>query len=140
MDNLVLSNKQIIPDDDLIFSIIRDRKKLWQSIMTHINNNYAGSSGEWNYYNDGKKWLFKLGYKKKTIFWIGILDDTFRVTFWFADKAQQLINESDVEDKIKEEFKSARKYGAVRAVSVIMNDQTDVDNVLKLIAIKISLK
>lgn len=108
--------------------------------MTHINNNYAGSAGEWNYYNDGKKWLFKLIYKKKTIFWIGILEDTFRVTFWFGDKAQHLINDSDVEDKIKEEFKSARKYGAVRAVSVIMNDQTDVDNVLKLIAIKISLK
>ncbi len=110
---LILSDKHIIPADDLIFSIIKDNKILWQTIMKHIYDNYEGSKGEWNYYNDGKKWLFKLVWRKKTIFWIGILEDTFRVTFWFGDKAELPIIESDLPETIKDDFKSAKKFGAI---------------------------
>lgn len=134
--SLLLSDKTMIPTDDIIFSVIGDKKSLWQRIMKHVQDNYEDSEGEWNYYNDGKRWLFKLVQKKKTIFWIGILEDTFRVTFWFGDKADRMITESDLPEKIIDEFKSSKKYGAVRAVSIIINDNTDVENMLKLMAIK----
>jgi hypothetical protein len=136
----MLSDKEIIPDDDYIFSLIGARKVLWQNIMNHVKGNYMNAAGEWNYYNDGKRWLFKMILKKKTIFWIGLFDDTFRVTFWFGDKAGPVINDSSLPENIKSEFMSAKKYGAIRAVSVIMNDSNDVDNVLKLIAIKNQMK
>ncbi|MFA5819181.1 MAG: DUF3788 family protein [Bacteroidales bacterium] len=139
-DNLLLSDKDIIPDDEYIFSIIGDKKSLWQGIMNHMHHNYENTSGKWNYYNDGKRWLFKLVQKKKTIFWIGVLEDTFRVTFWFGDKAEPLIESSDLPQTIKNDFKTAKKYGSIRSVSIKMNDQSDVDNVLKLIAIKHKIK
>jgi hypothetical protein len=138
--NLLLSDKQITPTDDLIFSIIGDKKNLWQKIMNHMLSNYKDSIGGWNYYNDGKSWLFKMVMKKKTIFWIGIIDDTFRVTFYFGDKAESLIIESDLPEKIKNDFKTSKKYGAIRAISLKMTDISDVDNVLKLIAIKQKIK
>ncbi|MEI8225849.1 MAG: DUF3788 family protein [Bacteroidota bacterium] len=139
-DNLLLSDKDIIPDDEYIFSIIDDKKSLWQGVMNYASENYKDISGNWNYYNDGKRWLFKLVQKKKTIFWIGILEDTFRVTFWFSDKAESLINDSDLPGEIKDNFKTAKKYGSIRAVSIKINDHADVDNVLKLIAIKHKIK
>ena len=139
-ENLLLTNKDIIPDDEYIFSIIGDRKSLWQSIMNHMHQNFLNSTGQWNYYNDGKRWLFKMVQKKKTIFWIGILEDTFRISFWFSDKAEPLINDSDLPEKIKENFKTAKKYGSIRAVSIKMIEQADVVNVLKLIAIKDKIK
>ena len=79
------------------------------------------SSGEWNYYNDGKRWLFKMIWKKKTVFWISIPESAFRVTFWFGDKAEPLITGSDLPEVIKNDFKTSKKYGAVRAVSIIVN-------------------
>lgn len=136
-ENSVLSDKKVIPTDDYIFSIIGAKKSLWQNIMNYVNDNHQNASGEWNYYNDGKKWLYKMVMKKKTIFWISILEDTFRVTFWFGDKAESNIIESSLPAKIKDEFKISKKYGVIRAVSVIMRDDADVDNVLKMIAIKI---
>ena len=139
-ENLLLTNKDIIPDDEYIFSIIGDKKNLWQSIMNHIHLNYENTSGQWNYYNDGKRWLFKMVQKKKTIFWIGILEDTFRISFWFSDKAESIINDSDLPGKIKDDFKTAKKYGSIRAVSIIMKETSDIDNVLKLIAIKHKIK
>jgi hypothetical protein len=139
-EKLVLSDKSVIPADDYIFSIIGERKTYWQKIMNYASQNYKDSTGSWNYYNDGKQWLFKLVNKKKTIFWAGILADTFRVTFYFGDKAEPLIIESDLPEKIKNEFISAKRYGAIRAISIKMYDNTDVDNVLKLIVIKHRIK
>jgi hypothetical protein len=137
---LVLNDKQIIPDDDYIFSLIGEKKIFWQKIMSHASENYKDISGSWNYYNDGKQWLFKLVQKKKTIFWAGILKDTFRITFYFGDKAEPSIEGSDLPPEIKTGFKTSRRYGAIRAITIKVLDNTDFDNVLKLIAIKHKLK
>jgi hypothetical protein len=136
---LVLSDKSVIPTDEHIYAFLGEKRFDWQSIMHYAAENYK-DAGSWNYYNDGKQWLFKLVNKKKTIFWAGILTNTFRITFYFGDKAEPLIAESDLPEKIKYEFKSARRYGAIRGVSIIVRDKADVDNILKLIKIKHKLK
>jgi hypothetical protein len=139
-ENLLLTDKQIYPTDELIFSIIGDKKIFWQTIMNHMSNNYRESLGQWNFYNDGKRWLFKMVYKKKTIFWAGIIIDTFRITFYLGNKAEAIIENSDLPQGIKEEFKTAKKYGSIRPVTFIVNDLTAVDNVLKMISIKSKIK
>ena len=139
-ENLVLSEKAIKPNDDIVFGIIGDKKSLWESIMSYAKNNYEDVAGDWNYYNDGKQWLFKLTRKKKTIFWIGVLSYSFRVTFWFPDRAETIIDGSDLPQTLKDGFKSAKKYGSTRAVSIIIINKSDAENVLKLIDIKAGLK
>jgi hypothetical protein len=139
-ENILFSDKNIKPTDELIFSIIGDKKILWQSIMNHMANNYKDSLGQWNFYNDGKRWLFKMIQKKKTLFWAGILTDTFRITFYLGNKAESIIENSDLPQSIKEEFRTAKRYGLIRPVSFIVYDNTDVDNVLKMIAIKNKIK
>lgn len=135
-EKFVLDDKNVIPDDDLIFAIIGNKKVYWHKIMSYLLDNYRESSGGWRYYNDGKQWLFKMVNKKKTIFWLGVLKDTFRITFYFGDKAEPVILASDLPETIRNGFRSAKKYGSIRPVTIkIMND-TDVDNVIKLIVIK----
>jgi Protein of unknown function (DUF3788) len=137
---LLLTDKEIYPADEYIFSLLGDKKILWQSIMNHMTSDYKDSLGQWNFYNDGKRWLFKMVLKKKTVFWAGLLNDTFRITFYFGDKAEALISDRNLPQKIIDDFKKAKKYGLIRPVSIKVNDQADVDNVLKLIAIKHNLK
>lgn len=139
-ETILLTDKEIYPTDEYIFSIIGDKKIFWQTIMNHMINNYKDSIGKWNFYNDGKRWLFKMVQKKKTIFWAGILTDTFRITFYFGDKAESIIEESDLPQTIKDEFRTAKRYGLIRPVSFKIMNKTDVENVLKLIAIKHKIK
>ena len=139
-ENLVLSDKQIIPTDEYIFSIIGEKKILWQAVMGFISEHYKDFSGTWNYYNDGKQWLFKMVHKKKTIFWAGVLKDTFRVTFYFGDKAEPLIEGSYLPLILKNNFKNGKRYGKIRAVSIKMSDLSDVESVKKLVAIKMKIK
>ena len=136
----ILSNKEIIPTDDYIFSILGSKKEFWQSIITFATENYKDTSGTWNYYNDGKQWLFKMVQKKKTIFWASIWQDTFRITFYFGDKAESVIETSDLPPAIKDGFKKAKKYGAIRPVTIKVFEHSDVENVLKLIVIKNKIK
>jgi hypothetical protein len=136
----MLSKKEVIPTDEYISSILGDKMILWQKILKHVSENYKDVTGSWNYYNDGKRWLFKLVQKKKTIFWAGILQDTFRISLWYSDKAEPLFESSDLPELLKNDFKTAKKYGAIRAVSVKVFEQQDAENVFKLIAIKQKLK
>jgi hypothetical protein len=139
-ENLMFSNPEIRPSDDLIFSIIGERKAHWLSIMEHLRQNYPESAGEWNYYKDGKRWLFKMTHKKKTIFWAGIFEDTFRITFYFGNKAELILEASDLPQIIKDGFKTAQKYGSIRPISIKVLEHSDVNTVLQLIAIKSKLK
>lgn len=139
-EDILLTDKTIYPTDDYIFSLIGEKKIYWQQIMNHMATVYKDSAGVWNFYNDGKRWLFKMVNKKKTIFWAAILAGTFRITFYFGGKAEPIIDSSDLPQKIKDEFKTAKRYGLIRGVSFLINDSEDIDNVIKLIAIKHKLK
>jgi hypothetical protein len=139
-EKMVLSDKSVIPTDDFIFSIIGERKVHWLRIMNYLSENYPDASGSWNYYNDGKQWLFKFVRKKKTIFWASLLKDTFRITFYLGNKAEPIIENSDLPVSVKEEFKTAKRYGLIRPVTFIIRNESDVDNVFKMINIKVKLK
>jgi hypothetical protein len=78
--------------------------------------------------------------KKKTIFWLTVFKETFRITFYFGNKAEQVIQESTVPQKIKDDFRNAPRYGAIRPITTIVNENQDLDNIIKLIDVKVRLK
>jgi len=134
-----LSDKNIVPDDKLIFSHIGDHKKEWQSIMSYLSANYKEATGIWNYYNDGKQWLYKMTLKKKTIFWIAIMEGTFRITFYFGDKAEPAILNSNLPESVKEGFKTTKRYGKIRAISFRSEDIPGIGTIYEIINLKVKL-
>ena len=139
-ENFVFKDPSVEPDDKAVFSIIGDKDRFWLAVMDHMHDNYPDAAGEWRYYNDGRQWLFKMTRKKNTVFWIVMLKDTFRITFYFGDKAEPLIQSSDLAVKIKNDFKTTKRYGKIRAISIKMANEKDVDTVKKLVALKLKVK
>ena len=139
METIVLTDKFTTPTDELIFSIIGDKKIFWQRILSYLHDNHTDISEVWRFYDDGKSWLFRTLKKKNTIFWIGILDGTFRVSFYLADKATPLIAQSQLPEKIKNEFlnTAGNKF---RSITIKMSNADDAENVIKLIEIKLKMK
>ena len=144
MEKSVLSDPLIEPNEEILFLIIGDKSILWQKIMDYLHVNHSDVSELWRYYNDGKSWLFRTLKKKKTIFWIKVLEGTFRVGFYFSDKAESLIEHSDLPEKIKDNFRNANKIsmgkGAIRSIAIEMKDNKDVENIIKLIELKLNTK
>ena len=140
IEKLVLSDRNVEPSDTLLSSLLGEKMSLWNRLNNEISLRHLNSSGSWNYYNDGKQWLYKMVQKKKTLFWAAIHADTFRITFYFGDKAETVINESDLPASIKDNFKTAKRYGAIRPVSLKIMNGEDLEFVLKLTEIKSKLK
>ena len=140
MEPEIFSDKNVKPTDDLVFSVIGDKELLWKQLFSHLHDHYKEVIPEWNYYKDGKSWLLKTQRKKKTIFWIKVEHNTFRVAFWFGDKAEELILNSTLPERIKTEFKEGKRYGKIRGIPVEMEDATDLENVKKLIEVKLAMK
>jgi hypothetical protein len=137
---ILFSDPDVKPDQKLIFSKIGSKKKLWQALMSFMSENYKESEGTWNYYNDGKRWLFKMVLKKKTIFWATVLEGAFRITFYFGGKAEPVIVASDLSENAKQQYLTGPRYGKIRAITIPVNDMSDVSMIEKIIAIKVKLK
>ncbi len=136
----ILSDKSQFPTEEIIFSHIGKAKILWSSLFEFIHTNYPVISEEWRYYNDGKSWLMKVTRKSKTIFWLSIIKDSFRTTFYFTDKAEKAIHNSTISDKLKEQFATGKKYNKIRGVTVAFKNKKDVEDAKVLIALKLSIK
>jgi Protein of unknown function (DUF3788) len=139
-EKAVLADKDIYPSEELINSIIGEKKAVWLKIMSYAHEKYNDVSEEWRYYNDGKQWLFKLTRKKKTIFWLSLLKDTFRITFYFGNKGESAIMSSSLPESVKNEFVNGQRFGNIRGITTIISGDSDVDKICKLIDLKVSLK
>ena len=140
MEPLVLTDKSVYPYDDLIFSIIGNNSVYWKELLAAIHERFPESEEVWKYYNDGKNWLFRVVLKKKTLFWIGVLEDTFRITFYFGDKAEPVIEKSSLPDEMKASFKNGKRYGKIRPITIKIKSRGDVDNALVINGIKAAMK
>jgi len=140
MEPIVLTDPNVQPTDELIFSIIGENSLYWQQLIDYLYDHHSDISEQWRFYNDGKSWLYRTLRKKKTIFWVGIQSDTFRVSFFIPDKAEQLVEESELSENVKEEYRNAKRSTFGRSVTIVMRSQEDFEQVVKLAELRMKIK
>ena len=140
MEQQILSDKNQFPTEEIIFSHIGKSKKLWLEIFNHIHKNHPDINEEWRYYNDGKSWLLKVTRKAKTVFWLSIIKNSFRMTFYFGDKAEDAILKSGISAELKKGFKEGKRYGKIRGITLVFKSKKEVEDAKLLIELKLSLK
>lgn len=137
MDQVILSDNDQFPTEEVIFSHIGKSKLIWQNLFEFIHSEYPEFNEEWRYYKDGGSWLMKVTRKSKTIFWLSIIKNAFRVTFYFGDKAEPAIMESKISDELKTGFKEGKRFGKIRAITLSIKRKKDIEFVKELIGIKL---
>jgi hypothetical protein len=140
MEPIVLTDPAVQPTEELVFSIIGENSIYWEQLVDYLYKNHFDITEEWRFYNDGKSWLYRALRKKKTLYWIGVIKDTFRVSFWFGDKAEPAIESSALPENIKEEFRNAKRYAHSRSISIEMSSIEDLQTAIILIELKVKLK
>ncbi|MBA4411334.1 MAG: DUF3788 family protein [Bacteroidota bacterium] len=59
MEPIVLTDPNVQPTDELIFSIIGENSVYWDKIIDYLYDNYSDITEECRFYNDGKSWLYR---------------------------------------------------------------------------------
>ncbi len=140
MDKPCLNDPQQFPDDEVLSGCLGKVKATWDSFVALLGERDPAISGEWRYYRDGKRWLYKVTKKKKTICWVSVWSRAFKVTFYFADKAEDLIVASKLKAEYIDQFTQGKRYGKIRGVTVTVKKAADLKAIRTLIDIKEQLK
>ena len=140
MDSAVLSDKNQFPTEEVIFSHVGKSKRLWQSFFKYLHTEHKDFAEEWRYYNDGKSWLMKVTRKSKTVFWLSLIKNSFRITCYFTEKAEGAIYKSSLSKKLKEQFSSGKTFGKIRGLTITFQDAGDFEDAKALLALKLSMK
>ena len=133
----ILSDPEQYPTEEVIYACIGKRKQaLWSSFFEMIHEQHPDFSEEWRYYKDGKNWLMKVTRKSKTIFWLSVWKNAFKITFYLSDKAEESIDQSDISEELKEQFKTGKHYGKIRGLTIDFSKRKDIEYAQSLIAIR----
>ena len=107
-------------------------------IRKHLEDEYGDVKEEWKKFYKKSGWVLQLTRKKRTIFWLTPFDGYFCITFWFGDKAIAVVEKRDLSEEIIEALRSAKKYKIGRSIQINVRHSDDVENIKKLIEIKIN--
>ncbi|MBS4032850.1 MAG: DUF3788 family protein [Ignavibacterium sp.] len=140
MEELVLTDKNIYPAEEVIFSHIKKSKATWNSIFKYIHTNHPELNEEWRYYNDGKSWLLKVTLKTKTLFWLAVVANAFIITFYFSEKTVQSFSKLSISKALDKKIKQSKKVGKSTALTFLMNDKQNIELVKEAIELKIKTK
>lgn len=136
MESSVFTDKSIQPDHDRLSQVLEETGKFWEAIKQHIREKHGNVIEEWKFYSAKYGWTLKTLLKKRNLFFFTPLDGYFRIGFVFGNKAVAA-EQSDLPDDIKTVLKNAHKYAEGRVIVIIVKNQQDVENVKKLIDIKV---
>lgn len=84
---------------------------LYTSLQEVISSPEMELNAEWNYYTDGKAWLCKVAYKKKTIFWLSAWENHLKASLYFTEKTREGVFKLHLQDEIKRDFNQAKPIG-----------------------------
>jgi len=128
----VLNNKDVYPDNRIIHEVLKDNFVLYEELINSLTKTPHDLNYEWRFYNDGKSWLCKLLHKKRTILWLSIFDGYFKVAFYFSAKTSAGINDLEIDENTKSDFKKADFTGKVKPLIISVLTRENMEDVLKI--------
>lgn len=141
MREQVLKDSSIFPSDAVLLQALGESSfNLFKSFREVVTGEEYSLVPEWRFFNDGKEWLCKMTYKKKTTLWLSASKGYFCISFHFAERHLEKIATLAISETIKQEFALVKPAG--RLVSMIINvyNEEQVADILTIIRFKKKLK
>ena len=140
MDKPLLNDPNVPPSPEVLQNALGESYPVYEKTVAAITGDPYGLVPEWRYYNDGKAWLCKVVFKKKTVFWLSVWDGFFKAGFYFVERHCQGSHELEIDDSIKQELKKARPFGTLYPVGLSISRSEQINDLLTLIKYKKGLK
>ncbi|MGX5690412.1 DUF3788 family protein [Arcticibacter tournemirensis] len=140
MESQLLREQDVYPSESIINQALGVSYAVFAEFEKTITSNTFALVPQWNYYKDGKAWLCKVLYKKKTVFWLSVWPGFFKVSFYFTEKNRDVIPSLSVDMDIKEAFMQAKPIGRLIPLTVNVNRKEQISDLLKLVECKKNLK
>lgn len=109
---------------------------LWKELADYVSACYPEGIEEWSYTKHG--WFCRIKDKKRAILYLLPRSKFFKTAFVFGQKATEQILNSDISELIRTELAAAHQYAEGRGIRIDIIDNTLINDIKKLIDIKLS--
>jgi hypothetical protein len=140
METIQLKDSQILPTSEVLAEILGTTYPVYEELMETISSEAFGLQSNWNYYNDGKTWLCKVVFKKKTIFWLSVWDGYFKTGFYFTEKNCNGLFEMEIDETIKKAFVTNKPIGKLLPLTIDVKLSEQLPDLLMIVNYKKGLK
>ncbi|MHC4166372.1 MAG: DUF3788 domain-containing protein [Planctomycetota bacterium] len=134
----VFDDKAAKPTPQKLARALGESNELWKQIKKHLKTEYGELTEDWKFYGAKSGWILKTLRKKRNLFFFIPLEGGFKVSFVFGDKAVAAAEKRDLPKDLVKTLKSARKYAEGRGLQIEVRGPADVDNIKKLVEIKVN--
>jgi len=137
MENMLLKDPEIIPTSEVLGMELGDIYPVFREFMNIVESEDFKLNPEWRFYKDGKAWLCKITLKKKTVVWLSVWADCFKVAFYFTEKSGGGIPKLMIDDSIKEFYLNHKPIGKLKPLVVEVRMKSQLADISTLIKYKI---
>lgn len=135
MANQLLKDRAIYPSDEVLAGVLGGVWPVFEAFRRELAE--LGIEIEWRYYNDGKAWLGKTAYRKKTILWLSVWEGYFQTSFYFLDRHLEGLAALGLDDN---NYTLANKWGGMIPLTFNISREAQLDDVMKVAAFKKTAK
>ena len=136
---MLLTDPNIEPGHEILAAALKERKEVYFTLENKLKES-SDLEYQWRYYNDGKAWLCKVVKKKKTIFWLSVWEDCFKITCYFTEKTQSGIFDLPVGQNIKGLLSEVKHIGKLVPLTLEIKNEHLLADLYEIIKYKISIK
>jgi len=138
---MLLKDPEIFPSNEVLKGVLGEAiYSILESFVQTISGEEYGLTPEWRFYNDGKAWLCKVVFKKKTVVWLSVWEGFFKLGFYFTEKHLEGIAALNISEAIKDDFAKAKPSGRLLPMIIDVRDKGQIGDLLTIVRYKKSLK
>lgn len=134
----ILTNRLLPPTTELLQEVMRDNYANFDRLLTLFDKQEIII--EWNYYKDGKSWLGKAQRKKKTVLWISVWENCFKLSFFFTEKTKYGIDTLPIDAVIKRDFSGQQAAGKLIPLILEIRNSSILNDIEQILKYRISCK
>ncbi len=134
MGNQFLRDPDILPIAEVLEKVLGNKYPVFSEFMNTAESEEFKLKPEWRYYKDGKAWLCKITFRKKTVVWLSVWIDCFKLSFYFTEKSGGGIAGLKINDSIKKDYLNHKPIGKLKplVIEIRMKSQlSDINTLLK---------
>ena len=137
MEIQLLKDPDILPTKEVLEKVLGKKYSVFREFMNTAESEEFKLKPEWRYYNDGKAWLCKITFRKKTVVWLSVWSDCFKLGFYFTEKSGGRIPGLKIDDSIKEFYLNHKPIGKLKPIVVEVRMKPQLVDINILIKYKI---
>jgi hypothetical protein len=140
MGEQILIDPEVTPTENVLRAEFGSWYPVFEEFIQTIESERFMFSPEWRYYKDGKAWLCKISYKKKTVVWLSAWSGFFQLGYYFTERTGAGIKDLKIGDELKKDYASNKPIGKLKPLVACINEKSQLDDIYTLLKYKVETK